>query len=109
MRIFALGFCGSFTTLSALVMELYTMLQRNEIFNSLRWKAIWPSTSMCCTIRAIRWPSGSSDGEILEINQVTAYFNYANRTVLGLGVNTDSDILGLSPGDSADSTNWQHQ
>lgn len=33
MRIFALGFCGSFTTLSALVMELHTMLQRNEIFN----------------------------------------------------------------------------
>ena len=41
--------------------------------------------------------SGFNDGEILEINQVTAYFSYANRTVLGLGVNTDGDILGLSP------------
>lgn len=30
--------------------------------------------------------SGWNDGEILEINQVVAYFNYANRTVLGLGV-----------------------
>ena len=30
--------------------------------------------------------SGWSDGEILEINQVAAYFAYANRTVLGLGV-----------------------
>ncbi|MCH8117663.1 MAG: peroxidase-related enzyme [Proteobacteria bacterium] len=57
------------------------------------------------SLRSIGW----EDGEILEINQVTAYFNYANRTVLGLGVNTDSDILGLSPGDSADSENWQHQ
>ena len=52
---------------------------------------------------------GWEDGEILEINQVAAYFNYANRTVLGLGINTDADILGLSPGDSADSTNWRHQ
>jgi len=30
--------------------------------------------------------AGFSDGEILEINQVVSYFNYANRTVLGLGV-----------------------
>jgi len=27
-----------------------------------------------------------TDGEILELNQVVSYFNYANRTVLGLGV-----------------------
>jgi uncharacterized peroxidase-related enzyme len=32
-------------------------------------------------LRAVGW----SDGEILEINQVCAYFAYANRTVLGLG------------------------
>jgi alkylhydroperoxidase family enzyme len=41
--------------------------------------------------------SGFDDGEILEINQVTGYFSYANRTVLGLGINTDGDTLGLSP------------
>ena len=41
--------------------------------------------------------SGFNDGEILEINQVTAYFSYANRTALGLGINTDGDTLGLSP------------
>jgi fluoride exporter len=29
--LFAIGFCGSFTTLSTMVMELNTMLQRNEI------------------------------------------------------------------------------
>jgi hypothetical protein len=44
----------------------------------------------------------------LEINQVVAYFNYANRTVLGLGVETSGDLLGLSPGDSDDPENWQH-
>lgn len=49
-----------------------------------------------------------TDGELLEINQVTAYFAYANRTVLGLGVTIDNDILGLSPGDNDDPDNWSH-
>jgi uncharacterized peroxidase-related enzyme len=52
--------------------------------------------------------SGFEDGEILEINQVTAYFAYANRTVLGLGINQDGDILGLSPGDTGDPESWSH-
>jgi len=50
-----------------------------------------------------------TDGEILEINQVVSYFNYANRTVLGLGVHTEGDILGLSPNNSDDPDNWNHQ
>jgi uncharacterized peroxidase-related enzyme len=52
--------------------------------------------------------AGLDDGQILEINQVTAYFSYANRTVLGLGVSAAGDIIGLSPGDSQDSDNWSH-
>lgn len=52
---------------------------------------------------------GMDDGVILEINQVVAYFAYANRTVLGLGVSTDGDILGLSPGNSADPNDWAHR
>jgi uncharacterized peroxidase-related enzyme len=52
--------------------------------------------------------AGFDDGQILEINQVTAYFAYANRMVLGLGINTDNDIIGLSPGDNADPDNWSH-
>jgi uncharacterized peroxidase-related enzyme len=52
--------------------------------------------------------AGLDDGQILEINQVTAYFGYANRTVLGLGINTAGDIVGLSPGDSNDPDNWSH-
>lgn len=52
---------------------------------------------------------GFTDGEVLEINQVVSYFNYANRTVLGLGVHTKGDILGLSPNDSNDADNWTHQ
>lgn len=51
---------------------------------------------------------GFDDGQILEINQVVAYFAYANRTVLGLGVNTEGDILGLSPNNVQDTDNWSH-
>ncbi len=52
--------------------------------------------------------AGFDDGQILEINQVTAYFSYANRTVLGLGCSTEGDILGLSPNNSADPDDWNH-
>ncbi len=52
--------------------------------------------------------AGYSDGEILEINQVSAYFNYANRTVLGLGCSTEGDIIGLSPNNSDDAEDWNH-
>lgn len=51
---------------------------------------------------------GFTDGEILEINQVVSYFCYANRTVLGLGVNTEGDILGMSPNESSEPDNWSH-
>ena len=51
---------------------------------------------------------GYTDGEILEINQVCAYFSYANRTVLGLGCSTKGDILGLSPNNNHDPNDWGH-
>ncbi|MEQ8394552.1 peroxidase-related enzyme [Thalassobaculum sp.] len=66
-----------------------------------------PSGMTSDTVEAMR-AAGWDDGEILEINQVVAYFAYANRTVLGLGVNTDGDVLGLSPGANDDPDNWNH-
>ena len=66
-----------------------------------------PASMTAAAVDALR-EHGWDDGEILEINQVTAYFSYANRTVLGLGVSTEGDILGLSPGDSDDPGNWSH-
>jgi uncharacterized peroxidase-related enzyme len=56
-------------------------------------------------LRAAGW----DDGQILEINQVTAYFAYANRTVQGLGVSTEGDVLGLSPNNSDDPDDWAHR
>jgi len=53
--------------------------------------------------------AGLADGEILEINQVVSYFAYANRTVLGLGVTTDGDKLGLSPSGVSSAEDWKHR
>ena len=36
-----------------------------------------------------------SDGDILEVNQVVAYFNYSNRLLNGLGVTTEGDSIGF--------------
>jgi uncharacterized peroxidase-related enzyme len=67
------------------------------------------AATLCASdIEALR-SAGFDDGEILELNQVTAYFSYANRTVLGLGINADGDVIGLSPGDSNNPDNWSHQ
>ena len=52
--------------------------------------------------------AGYDDGEILEINQVAAYFAYANRTVLGLGCSMEGDFLGLSPNKSDSPDDWSH-
>jgi alkylhydroperoxidase family enzyme len=38
---------------------------------------------------------GLDDGQILEANQIICYFNYANRSLNGLGVTTDGDIVGF--------------
>ncbi|MGB5257176.1 MAG: fluoride efflux transporter CrcB [Woeseiaceae bacterium] len=35
--LFAVGFCGSFTTLSSMVLELNTMIQKNELFYSFSY------------------------------------------------------------------------
>lgn len=51
---------------------------------------------------------GIDDGRILEINQVVSYFNYANGTVIGLGITIDGDILGLLPGNSENPDDWSH-
>ena len=42
------------------------------------------------TLKDVGW----EDGEILEINQIVCYFNYANRLLNGLGVTTRGDVVG---------------
>lgn len=45
--------------------------------------------------------AGCDDGEILEVNQVCAYFNYSNRLLNGLGVTTEGDTIGYYGEDAA--------
>lgn len=66
-----------------------------------------PADLVEADIEALR-QLGYDDGEILEINQVSAYFSYANRTVLGLGCSTKGDDLGLSPNNSENPDDWGH-
>jgi len=58
-------------------------------------------------IAALR-EAGADDGEILEANQVCAYFNYSNRLLNGLGVTTAGDILGTSPPNTGSLDDWEH-
>ena len=62
----------------------------------LHWSEICASDIVLCR----------HDGEVLEVNQVVAYFCYVNRVVLGLGVHTDGETLGLAPRGGDD--DWSH-
>lgn len=46
--------------------------------------------------------AGLDDGEILEANQIIGYFNYVNRCLNGLGVTTESDVIGYYADTSSD-------
>lgn len=50
--------------------------------------------------------AGFDDGAVLDVNQIVAYFAYANRTVLGLGVTTDGEPLGQHPDEERE--DFQH-
>lgn len=52
--------------------------------------------------------AGWDDAGILEVNQVVAYFAYANRTVIGLGCSTEGEALGLSPNNADNPEDWGH-
>ena len=78
------------------------------LFDYARKLTLTPSAVSETDVQSMR-KAGYDDGAILEVNQVVAYFNYANRTVLGLGVSTEGDVLGLSPNDNDNPDNWGHQ
>lgn len=67
-----------------------------------------PQNMVEADIAALR-EAGANDGEILEANQVCAYFNYSNRLLNGLGVTTKGDILGTSPPNTDSLDDWEHQ
>lgn len=96
-------------------MEVVKHDSLNEFFDEKFYKGMLYAKDLTMTAHSIKKEHidsllsvGFSEGEILEVNQVASYFNYVNRTVIGLGVTTDGDILGLSPNDSDDPANWSH-
>jgi len=52
-----------------------------------------PSEMAETDVAALR-ATGLDDGQILEANQIVCYFNYVNRSINGLGVTTEGDIVG---------------
>lgn len=63
---------------------------------ALRYAAkltLHPGEMIKADVLALR-EAGWEDGEILEINQIVGYFNYANRLLNGLGVTTEGDVVG---------------
>ena len=67
-----------------------------------------PQDIAAADIEALR-SAGADDGEIFEVNQVCAYFNYSNRLLNGLGIDTTGDTLGLSPPTTEDLDDWTHR
>ena len=49
-------------------------------------------------VEALR-AAGLDDGEILEANQIICYFNYVNRSLNGLGVTLENDVVGYYAAD----------
>ena len=101
---------GSDAYLSALqqesVAEPFTIAQQLGLAYARKLTRT-PGQIEAADIDAMR-DAGFDDGEILELNQVAAYFAYANRTVSGLGVNTDGEVLGQSPATGDDNSGWSH-
>ena len=79
-----------------------------SVFRYVRKLVIMPADVTQDSLDGMR-QAGYDDGQILEINQVTAYFSYANRTVQGLGVTAAGETLGLAPSIQDDPDNWSHQ
>jgi len=54
---------------------------------------ITPGEMQESDVRALQ-DAGLDDGQILEANQIIGYFNYVNRSLNGLGVSTQGDVIG---------------
>lgn len=57
-----------------------------------------PAEMAECDVAVLR-AEGLDDGQILEANQIICYFNYVNRSINGLGVTTEGDIVGYYAGE----------
>ena len=82
--------------------------KEQTVFRYVRNLTLMPADLGKDSLEGMR-QAGFDDGEILEVNQVAAYFAYANRMVLGLGITPEGETLGLAPSVQDDPDNWSHQ
>jgi uncharacterized peroxidase-related enzyme len=103
----ALGFEAYFSALQLdLPGEPFTVREQQGLVYTLKLTQT-PGEIKEADINTLR-KAGFDDGEILELNQVAAYFAYANRTVSGLGVNQKGEVIGQSPPTGDDNSGWSH-
>ncbi|MTI88949.1 MAG: peroxidase-related enzyme [Balneolaceae bacterium] len=100
---------------AALIRTAFENEQLEEVFDEPHLSGLEYAKTLTLSVSGINESNithlkeaGLDDGQILEINQVTSYFNYVNRTVLGLGVHINGETLGTSP-NSSDSDDWTHR
>lgn len=79
------------------------LTDRERAFCTYAHKLTQLPKSMCEEDRAELRHLGIDDATILDLNQIVAYFAYVNRTVLGLGVATRGEPLGLHPDEERES------
>ena len=72
-----------------------------NIFNEKEIAILHYSKKLTCDVENLKKvdvikfkQAGCDDGEILEVNQVVAYFSNSNRVLNGLGVSLDGDKIG---------------
>ena len=96
-----------FAALSAAQPERAFAGKELALLRYVRKLTLQPQDMQEADIAALR-EAGCADGEILEANQVCAYFNYSNRLLNGLGVTTQGDVLGTSPPNTDRLDDWEH-
>ncbi len=68
------------------------------LFDYAQMLTLSPASVAQADIETMR-AAGYDDGEILEVNQIVCYFNYVNRSLNGLGVTTEDDVIGYYSAD----------
>jgi len=91
------GLAGRLTEASQLQGDISVLTPREQELCRYALKLTRSPAAMRESDLAPLRSAGLDHAGILDLNQIVSYFAYANRTVLGLGITTDGEPLGLHP------------
>jgi uncharacterized peroxidase-related enzyme len=91
------AFVEEITRASVGEIESDKLTERERVLSAYTIKLTMNPQNMVAEDLAPLRAIGLDDATILDLNQVVAYFAYANRTVNGLGVEVAGEALGLHP------------